>query len=444
VALRAVWQMIERFFSYNNGARFIAYDGTGETVQLTWAKQLDLWKITGMKYTINGHGHLGAPATEATLDEVTAYIDGILAASAEHGRRRALKETTLATLKMAPRRRVQSSPKYGNLNPAATSLPTPLPATNAESVQMVWDRYNIIEHISMYSWLADETRVYDIKGFSWGDLWADNGTFCIYPSKASFVLPVMDTDYVEGTTFNGRPFVGVPCAAPAVSGLTSCSPGLGEYTTTCMQNMIHTTFGFDSQMQRRSQQTRHTLSNLIFLEQKATTAKTQVVNTLERFINGVTYDGSWTYYQHWWVKQAGVWKFAKINTANVGDGHLGGSPKPIDWGNFMAGIQQYPGAPSPVNGLPMPPAQGPTSVTGSYPGSGAMTVGRPVYATSPYPPVTVAPKIELNPLVSRIPYAAAQPLAALRPWRDSRAPLPPPCTPTHVCRAVALLVRHRH
>ena len=76
--------MIERFFSYNNGARFIAYDGTGETVQLTWAKQLDLWKITGMKYTINGHGHLGAPATEATLDEVTAYIDGILAARNRH------------------------------------------------------------------------------------------------------------------------------------------------------------------------------------------------------------------------------------------------------------------------------------------------------------------------------------------------------------------------
>jgi hypothetical protein len=147
----------------------------------------------------------------------------------------------------------------------------------------------------------------------------------------------------QGYTFDGHSVGGGPCGAGAPTGCeSSCTPFMGGYTANIMQTMITATFGNPSAATARYQQTRHTLTNKIFLDQSLMTAKTWVYNTLERFIKGVAYDNSFFMYQHEWIKQQGVWKWAKIAAYTQGHGHLGGLPPLTDWDPWVAGVNNYP------------------------------------------------------------------------------------------------------
>ena len=253
---------------------------------MKWAKEGEIWKITSMKYVLDGSGHLGLPPAHAAHD---AFVTGMASytGGTVHGRR--AQEAmwggapASASVVQMPRR-LQSSPQYGNLDPSASRLPTGLDSSN--SVQMLWDRFAIQERISMYSWLADELRVNDPKGYVWGDMFADDASFCIYASGA-LVSPKF-SEIVDGATVLGRPVVGGPgspeCSAALGVTCTSCTGFMGTYAQGSMAFMTRAQFGFNSAATSHHQQTRHTLTNWIFLEQTATTAITQMYNTLERFV----------------------------------------------------------------------------------------------------------------------------------------------------------------
>ena len=113
---------------------------------------------------------------------------------------------------------------------------------------------------------------------------------------------------------------------------------MGAQAQAALRYMTVGNFGFNSPAQQHHQQTRHTLTNYIFLEQTATTAITQVYNTLERFIDGKAYDGSQFVYQHQWVKQGGRWLWQKILACQQGHGHLGGFPAVGSFDNYLAGL----------------------------------------------------------------------------------------------------------
>ena len=107
------YQIIERWILVGASERFVAYDGSGYTYQVKWAKVSGIWKITSMKYVIDGHGHLGVPPAQAAHDGFVAGIDAL------NGRR--------AEEALAPTgRRLQAPPQYGNLNPLVSRLPAGL------------------------------------------------------------------------------------------------------------------------------------------------------------------------------------------------------------------------------------------------------------------------------------------------------------------------------
>ena len=392
------WQILERFILYDDTEVFVAYDGSGYTYQVKWVKEGDVWKITSMKYVIDGNGHLGLPPAHAAHD---AFVTGMATytGGAVHGRR--AQEAmwggapAIAPVESVPRR-LQSSPQYGNLDPRVSRLPTGLSSSN--SVQMLWDRFAIQERISMYSWLADELRVNDPKGFVWGDMFADDASFCIYASGA--LVPPKFTDIVDGATLFGRGVGGGPgspeCSAALGVSCTSCTSNMGTYAQGSMAFMTRAQFGFNSVATAHHQQTRHTLTNWIFLEQTASTAITQMYNTLERFIDGIAYDGSFFMYQMHWTKVSGVWKWARIMAMNVGNGHLGGFPTFTDFSQFQAGID------------------------GRRLGRQLGQVGNP--------PAVVGSALDLNPLVSRVPPVA---LASIADTSQSRWR---PGAPTHARR----------
>jgi hypothetical protein len=336
------YQIIERAF--NVGGHFITYDGSGYTVQLKWAKTgpdyAGVWKITQMVETHNGNGHLGLPGP--TNPGMAAAHEAFVNGMRHVGGLDLLGRRKLSEWK-PPKRELQSTPKYGNFDPTTTRIPAP--TTDAQAAQMAWDREDILEHISMYAWLADETRVNSLQGFAWGDMWANDGTFCIYSAGDSWDMPSFD-NYVAGEHFLERPFVGGPCAADAPAGCAStCSPGMGAYAQNNMQHMIAGTFGTGGAAQTSHQQTRHTLTNKIFLDQTLTTATTQVTNTLERFMSGVAYDSSLFVYQHKFVKQSGLWKYSNINAFSQANGHLNtGLPSASAWQAYIGGHNNYPGS----------------------------------------------------------------------------------------------------
>merc|ERR1711935_1107438 len=72
---------------------------------------------------------------------------------------------------------------------------------------------------------------------------------------------------------------------------STCTLGLGVNTAAVLTKMVESTFG-NGFMQSRSQQTRHTFSNVLFGHQTANTARTYHYNIVERMISGVAIDGS--------------------------------------------------------------------------------------------------------------------------------------------------------
>jgi hypothetical protein len=380
------YQIIERFILFNDTTSFVAYDGSGYTFQLQWVKVGDVWKILTMKSVCDGHGHLGLPPAKSEHD---AFVSGILSYTSGGRRLEALHNAFAGSAPAAalpvwqPPRRLQSSvPVYGNLDPSSSRLPAGL-TTAAASVQLLWDRFALTERISMYSWLADELRVNDPKGFVWGDMFADDAIFCIY-TAATRVLPPFG-EIVEGATLFGQGVGGGPggdeCSTALGVSCTSCTPNKGVYAQGAMAYMTRNQFGFSSAATANDQQTRHTLTNYIFLEQTATTAVTQVYNTLERMINGVAYDGSFFLYQHHWQKQGGVWKWTAIHAINHGNGHLGGFPDPTAFSTFLQGLE------------------------------GTLPSGRRQLGSIGSPAAVVGSRLLLNPQVSRIPPAALASLA---------------------------------
>jgi len=332
--------IIERYFHFEGSDNWVGYDGSGYTVQVKWTKEgsgyTGLWKMTQMAQVHQGDGHMGLPP-DSTLTQYQEFINAQRAVGglAPYQARRELSSDW-----KPPSRKLQSTSRYGDIDPLKTHIPNP--TSNSMAVQMAWDRQEMLERISMYSWLADETRTNILEGHAWGELYAEGGMWCAYTTGATFDFPNFD-NYEQGYTFDGHSVGGGPCGAGAPTGCeSSCTPFMGGYTANIMQTMITATFGNPSAATARYQQTRHTLTNKIFLDQSLMTAKTWVYNTLERFIKGVAYDNSFFMYQHEWIKQQGVWKWAKIAAYTQGHGHLGGLPPLTDWDPWVAGVNNYP------------------------------------------------------------------------------------------------------
>jgi hypothetical protein len=422
-------------------APWIGYDGSAYVYQTKWVKQGALWKIKEAKYSINGHGHFGHPEY-TTASRVSNWVTQLSALAAAAGRRLGLVEEVEkpAEKPFVPptnKRMLQAAPLHGNFDPTISRVPTP--SSDAESVQMLWDRYEIMERISMYSWLADQVRVNDPKGFLWGDQADNNATFCIHgEAPGAFDMPSFETNIFGGPWGGGgcglhpapcTPGINGPGTCPEVAGITlpasTCTKGMGVNAPACMQGMIRGTFGFGSFMQGRNQQTRHTLTNLIFLDQSTSIIHTQITNTLQRYIGGVAYDSSAFVYQHRWVKRLGVWKWSYINAVNMGHGYMGGAPAPGTWSNFLQGLNTATGHGATVAGRRMQyvPAG---SVTGqpndaisstyspTWPGQGAagQGSGQGNLADKGNPYLGIAPYIESNPLVPRVPIGAIDAMAA--------------------------------
>ena len=332
--------IIERYFHFKTSDLWVGYDGSGYTVQMKWTKEgtgyTGLWKIGQMVEVHQGDGHLGIPP-DASIHQFQAFIN---AQRAVGGLSPYLARRQLSDWK-PPKRKLQGSSRYGDVDPLTTFIPNP-PNDNV-AAQMAWDRQEMLERISMYSWLADETRTNIAAGFAWGDLYAEGGHWCAYTTGATFDWPNFN-DYAEGYSFEGRGIGGGPCGPGAPTGCkSSCTPFMGGYSANILQTMIQGTFGVGGAAQQRYQQTRHTLTNKMFLDQTLMTAKTWVYNSLERFIKGVAYDNSFFMYQHDWIKQRGVWKWAKIAAYTQGQGHLGGLPALSSWDPWMVGVNDYVG-----------------------------------------------------------------------------------------------------
>ena len=415
----------------------MGYDGSGYTVQMKWIKSGDLWKITQMVEINNGHGHVGIPRSSATpnagaTSPWSQYIDGVRDVSGRRTLSSADRRRLTAEKKAseASRRKTQqwtaSRPVNGNLDPTITRVPSPV--SDAESAQMLWDRQDILEHVSMYSWLADETRQNYPLGFAWGDMWANDGTFCIYGANDAFAAPPYDM-YAEGNIFpaTGHGFIGgyncnnlgVPANQTCRS---TCTANQGAWTPVIQQLMINATFGFSSALQRHNQQSRHTLTNKMIIEQTLTTAIAQYSNSLERFFDGIAYDGSFFVYQLELVKQGDIWKYQKISVIAQGNGPFGGNLAPTTWNSFQNGMAPGYGAATTAT------TAGGTQSTPPLDQPGVRVGGTTQYPYgNPKAANVVAPNIQLNPLVSRIPYAAVacpvQALCSSPPRARDHAPL---------------------
>jgi hypothetical protein len=440
--------IIERWFNRAPGANtaripapWIGYDGSAYVYQTEWVKQGGLWKIKEARYCINGHGHFGHPEY-TTASRVTSFVTELSNLAAAAGRRLGLVEEVVeeAEKPFVPptnKRLLQTAPLHGNFDPTISRVPTP--SSDAESIQMIWDRYEIMERISMYSWLADEVRVNDPKGFLWGDQADNNATFCIHGEQPGyFDMPSFDNNIFGGPWGGGGCGAAPAPCTPGINGPGTCQPqawaagtvsmtggrtcakGMGINAPGCMQGMIRGTFGFNSFMQGRHQQTRHTLTNLIFLSQTPSLIFTQVTNTLQRYVSGVAYDSSAFVYQHRWIKRLGVWKWSYINAVNMGHGYMGGAPSGSQWTSFLAGLAGATGHGTTIGAgrrlqyVANPTGQPNDSPSSTYsavwPGQGAagQGSGQGHFSTKGNPYLGKAPYIEGNPLVARVPIAAVE------------------------------------
>jgi len=384
------YQIIER--AYHMGGKSISYDGSGYVVRLKWKKvgtgYAGIWQITEMVEVHNGDGHLGIPSAE-NPDMTAAHLAFVNGWRVAGGQEAFTGPGRKLSGWKAPKRKLQAAALYGNFDPTLTRIPAM--STLEEAVALAWDHQDILEHISMYSWLADETRVNSLQGFAWGDMFADNSNFCIYPAGDSFDMPSFD-NYVQGEHYLGRPFVGGGCAPGSILNgdantpcINTCSSGQGDGAQNNMQSMIHGTFGTGGATQTRHQQTRHTLTNKIFLEQTATTATVQYTNTLQRYISGVAYDSSIFIYQAKLIKDAGRWKYSGINAFSQGHGPLGEGLPGDEWVPYITAANDYVGS---VGVTERGRKLGVAVTTGTIAGD------------------VVAPNIQLNPKVSRIPSGA--------------------------------------
>jgi len=121
--------------------------------------------------------------------------------------------------------------------------------------------------LSLYSWLADEIRRNTPLGYKWGDLYADNGYFCQYAYYNVSLHRPLWTELKPG--YPGSFGVGLTpgTTSPPGSNITSsCSYGLGKYAQAAMQQIV-SAFGAGGPFQGGHQQTRHTFSNSVVLEQ---------------------------------------------------------------------------------------------------------------------------------------------------------------------------------
>ena len=111
------YQIIELFIlsTQTPGAPIVAYEGSGYTYQVKWAKQGAFWLITSMKYVHDGDGRLGLAPAKDVHDR---YIAGLLGYSSGSGRQ------LEAAKHERPVRKLQSAAQYGNLNLLATRVPS--------------------------------------------------------------------------------------------------------------------------------------------------------------------------------------------------------------------------------------------------------------------------------------------------------------------------------
>ena len=142
------------------------------------------------------------------------------------------------------------------LNPQVSRIPPLALASIADgslstAIPMLWDRFDMFERLNMYPFLADSTRLYEPRGFRWGDLFTDDSTFCI-GSYHDVNSPWPEWDTITAATGASGGPGGAECSAANGFECTSCTPNMGAWAPAAMQNMIKVQFGVGGGMQRRT------------------------------------------------------------------------------------------------------------------------------------------------------------------------------------------------
>jgi hypothetical protein len=148
------YQIVERFIESSETGFMVAYDGSGYTAQAQWVKVGELWLIYTLKFVADGHGHLGLPPSDVRHDAFVAGLNTYTGGRRLEAMHKEFVVSAASVRSAEPRRarHLQSAPLWGNLNPLISRLPAGL-SSDASSVQLLWDRFALIERISMYSWL---------------------------------------------------------------------------------------------------------------------------------------------------------------------------------------------------------------------------------------------------------------------------------------------------
>jgi len=319
----------------------VAYDGSGFVYDVTFVKVGGLWKFGKLAVISQGNGHLATgnpdPATWGAFMEGINNYTGTTNVK-KYGRR--LQAGPGESTTKGPLDPSVVAPNI-QLNPMVSRIPIgALDALSKDDVKtpvmMAWDRLAITERLNMYPWLADEMRRNQPKGYLWGDLYADGAYFCEY---AYYDVKKYRPMWSElGPGYDGAFGGGIGNSAPGTGAADSCAYGLGEYAQEALQTFA-SGFGAGGPFQNIGQQTRHTFSNYVFLNQTDTHAATLNYNIVERYQNGVALDGSNFLYHMNWMKVDGVWKNQGARVIIFGHDRLTPAPSPEAYNAWLAFIK---------------------------------------------------------------------------------------------------------
>jgi len=347
----------------NSLERFIggvAYDGSFFLYEATLLKIDGLWKYKSIHTITQGNGHLntGNPG----LPEWNPWMVGINNYTGSTDTLKYRRELSSHRRLEGPGKATNASVFVGGstvslgmiasdvvapniqLDPLQSRIPKgalDAMASNdiATAVTMAWDRAEIIERLGMYPFLADEMRRNQPLGYLWGDLYSDGSYFCEY---GYYDVSVIRPTWAElEPTYPGI-FGGAVTSVPPGSGITSsCAYGLGTYAQEALQEFA-SGFGAGGPFQQYGQQTRHTFSNFVFLNQTATDAATLNYNIVERYVNGIAMDGSSFLYHMKWGKISGYWQNQGARCIIFGHDRLGAAPSPAEFSAWLTYIRGVP------------------------------------------------------------------------------------------------------